>query len=69
MAMLKKYVHKDKFKNIKIPISGKSRFSVYISNNWLDRLLLSFSICDDWSWLIKNSKSYRMKSNRSNRKN
>lgn len=69
MAMLKKYVHKDKFKNIKISISGKSRFSVYISNNWLDRLLLSFSKCDDWSWLIKNSKSYRMKTNSSKGKN
>jgi tetratricopeptide (TPR) repeat protein len=32
---------------------------VYIDPFWLDRLLYSFSQCDDWGWLMKSSKSIR----------
>ena len=26
----------------------------FIEKNWKERLLIAFSQCDDWSWLLKN---------------
>lgn len=37
-----------------------SRF-VLIDPYWLDRFFYSFTVCDDWSHLLKSSKSFRNK--------